>query len=785
MEIINESEENERGQTFPKIPESNLGYQLLQKLGWKGGGLGREGNLGVEEPIVVNKCIGRQGLGIKDVREPHNQKRSHNSHQQKKKRKQPIINDWFIKEFLNSDMNETCVKEELIDEDHQLLQKLCVKHHLEYDFVGPSEHLIIRKPVKQPSAQPGKTITGQQHSCQQQKRLRTQPIINNLFIKTFLASNMKETVVKEELMDEDHRLLQKLCVKYCLEYDFVGPSNYLVIRKLGNQKRTAHRHACQRRKKQRAQLIINDPFIKEFLASDMEETVVKDKFKVENDQCLEKLCNKYFLVYDFVGPSKDLVIRKPVKWASAQLREIQACQEHSDCEWKKLRTQPIITNRFIKEFLASNLKETIVREELIDEDHRLLQKLCLKHHLEYDFVGPSKDLIIRKRVRWASAQLREIQACQEHSDCEWKKLRTQPIITNRFIKEFLASNLKETIVKEELIDEDHRLLQKLCVKHHLEYDFVGPSKHLVIRKPVKKGPTQRREIQAWQQHSCHEQKKKRTQPIITNQFIEEFLASNVKETIVRKELIDKDHQFLQKLCLRYHLEYDFVGPSKHLVIRKPVKCSMESSNPIPSMSMSTKSSNSSLTKIPVVQRSRLLMNALRDATKSVAKSYRHEHLVIKPNRPTVIAVKKSIVSALSEQTKSTDIPQSLGAIKTEENSQQTSLKKESTSMANDRKIHGIDKIVEGKKTIKESFAVECELPNPSLIPMSNYLVEEISRKRKSGNSCDDDETKQKRGKVDNNNAPSPSTFSGLVSLDMGNQPLSSGTTAVSCVSFHQ
>lgn len=45
-----------------KIDESNLGFKLLQKLGWSGGSLGSK-NQGIVDPINCQIKIGRQGLG--------------------------------------------------------------------------------------------------------------------------------------------------------------------------------------------------------------------------------------------------------------------------------------------------------------------------------------------------------------------------------------------------------------------------------------------------------------------------------------------------------------------------------------------------------------------------------------------------------------------------------------------------------------------------------------------------------------------------------------------------
>lgn len=46
-----------------EIKEDNIGNQLLRKMGWKGGGLGRDGD-GIAEPIRVKEQFSREGLGM-------------------------------------------------------------------------------------------------------------------------------------------------------------------------------------------------------------------------------------------------------------------------------------------------------------------------------------------------------------------------------------------------------------------------------------------------------------------------------------------------------------------------------------------------------------------------------------------------------------------------------------------------------------------------------------------------------------------------------------------------
>ncbi|CAB4021556.1 Protein CBG24242 [Paramuricea clavata] len=141
----------------PKIPESNRGYQMLCKMGWTGGGLGKKGNEGIEEPIVVNKICGRRGLGMDFVDTSH-QHRTLQHKQKKKQKTQRAISRKLINKFVRGDGHKIVVTKPLIEDDHRLLQKLCDRNCLLYEFIGPSKHLVIRKPLNWPSTTAGQRI---------------------------------------------------------------------------------------------------------------------------------------------------------------------------------------------------------------------------------------------------------------------------------------------------------------------------------------------------------------------------------------------------------------------------------------------------------------------------------------------------------------------------------------------------------------------------------------------------------------------------------------------------
>nr|XP_023656163.1 NF-kappa-B-repressing factor-like [Paramormyrops kingsleyae] len=55
---------------LPAIKDDNIGNQLLRKMGWTGGGLGREGE-GIAEPINVKQQTKREGLGLESQKPAH------------------------------------------------------------------------------------------------------------------------------------------------------------------------------------------------------------------------------------------------------------------------------------------------------------------------------------------------------------------------------------------------------------------------------------------------------------------------------------------------------------------------------------------------------------------------------------------------------------------------------------------------------------------------------------------------------------------------------------------
>lgn len=127
---------------YPKIPESNVGCQMLRKMGWNGGGLGREGNKGRVEPIMASVVRGRQGLGIEVS-------------PGLKKKKQPGMSSKkcehiaMIEEFMKTaSKKELQFSTSLTAEEFAAIQSFCKQHGLQWNFMGQSKGkcLVITKP---------------------------------------------------------------------------------------------------------------------------------------------------------------------------------------------------------------------------------------------------------------------------------------------------------------------------------------------------------------------------------------------------------------------------------------------------------------------------------------------------------------------------------------------------------------------------------------------------------------------------------------------------------------
>ncbi|KAL3872162.1 hypothetical protein ACJMK2_040109 [Sinanodonta woodiana] len=108
------------------LPDSNIGNMLLRKMGWTGGGVGKEGNKGIAEPVHVGQVVNRQGLGLMSA--------------------QGTPNDFynkvntFVSEYLQSDnQSEVVFSPEFTKEERAVIHQVCTKFHLKASSRGSGE----------------------------------------------------------------------------------------------------------------------------------------------------------------------------------------------------------------------------------------------------------------------------------------------------------------------------------------------------------------------------------------------------------------------------------------------------------------------------------------------------------------------------------------------------------------------------------------------------------------------------------------------------------------------
>ncbi|XP_053380390.1 uncharacterized protein LOC123559200 [Mercenaria mercenaria] len=66
-QLLSDIQKAGEGGSNDVIPDSNIGNMLLRKMGWVGGGCGKDGT-GIAEPVKAEMIIGREGLGLKAER---------------------------------------------------------------------------------------------------------------------------------------------------------------------------------------------------------------------------------------------------------------------------------------------------------------------------------------------------------------------------------------------------------------------------------------------------------------------------------------------------------------------------------------------------------------------------------------------------------------------------------------------------------------------------------------------------------------------------------------------
>ncbi|XP_062506927.1 uncharacterized protein LOC134183414 [Corticium candelabrum] len=120
-------------QTDERLPDSNVGSQLLMKMGWSGsGGLGKGENKGIATPLMLTGNLGREGLGANSGEKTIDRQRV----------------EYELRQFVvNSDAKELTFSSDLTQEDrrivHEVAQRLHLKHR-SFDVDG-RRHLVLSK----------------------------------------------------------------------------------------------------------------------------------------------------------------------------------------------------------------------------------------------------------------------------------------------------------------------------------------------------------------------------------------------------------------------------------------------------------------------------------------------------------------------------------------------------------------------------------------------------------------------------------------------------------------
>ncbi|XP_007891353.1 NF-kappa-B-repressing factor isoform X2 [Callorhinchus milii] len=119
-----------------KITEDNIGNQLLRKMGWKGGGLGKEGE-GIAEPIMVKEQFRREGLGLEMAKG--------NSKLNKRD-----IED-LIRNYARSDrQDELTFSKELNNDERMQIHQIAAKYGLKSKSYGKGRerYLVVSRKVR-------------------------------------------------------------------------------------------------------------------------------------------------------------------------------------------------------------------------------------------------------------------------------------------------------------------------------------------------------------------------------------------------------------------------------------------------------------------------------------------------------------------------------------------------------------------------------------------------------------------------------------------------------------
>jgi len=118
-------------ETAAKLDQSNLGNQLLRKMGWTGeGGVGKHGT-GISDPVFIDAAEGRKGVG----------------HDPKERAiKRSTVQETLLR-FIRDDEEEIRFSAELEAEERAIIHRLCQRYKLKHKSHGKGEdrYLVVSK----------------------------------------------------------------------------------------------------------------------------------------------------------------------------------------------------------------------------------------------------------------------------------------------------------------------------------------------------------------------------------------------------------------------------------------------------------------------------------------------------------------------------------------------------------------------------------------------------------------------------------------------------------------
>lgn len=122
--------------TKQEIKEDNIGNQLLRKMGWKGGGLGRDGE-GIAEPIRIKEQFSREGLGM-DMHK--------SGHQLDKRDIEGVIRNYAVSER----QDDLRFSTDLTNDERKQIHQISQKYGLRSKSYGQGRQrfLIVSRKVK-------------------------------------------------------------------------------------------------------------------------------------------------------------------------------------------------------------------------------------------------------------------------------------------------------------------------------------------------------------------------------------------------------------------------------------------------------------------------------------------------------------------------------------------------------------------------------------------------------------------------------------------------------------